>query len=646
MSEMLTEIRRVVDEDVSNRVDQNDVIYEAITNSIQSNATKIICSLHSYDNLTPENELQSSIRKVDNITIVDNGDGFNDDNYNSFCKYRSGFKKSVGGKGIGRFTFLKVYNKNNYTSKLFNEQEVRSFTFDRNFDTENLNKAVEKVQENLTEVSFISVTNQYLNEDRHLDRRIILNLNNIKEKVLLRLLPTLFFYKKTGVNIEIQFIEKDKEGVEVITHQEIPDFTKSTFKIRDKEGMDRNFILHHNITPKDGELYAFYCANNRTVCDFSSKDFKLSLPYGYSGFLLLEAKYLDEHVNNERNDFDIFPIKTDMFSTLSWDMINTGVKPKITEIVKAGIPETKQVNKSKLQDIQEERPYLINYIDDDDIDMAGFLDKKQLIDKAKKKFDFAKEKVLLNSGKDEYTDHDLHEAIQLTQNELVSYIFDRAQVIERLKAMLDKNEEVESIIHNLFMEQYTEDEYFCVNKNNLWLLDDRYTSYSYAASDKRIKDILIKLDSFNGDEEGINDKPDISLFFSHSPQNKNGLKSVIIELKPFDRDAKSDKKKFAGIQQLLDYTDALKEKERIEEIWAFLITDVDEKLSGRLIRDGYQKLFSTKDPIYHRKYENGVSIYVVSAKTLISDAEARNKVFLEIVKKQSKLSKILENIVD
>lgn len=644
MSKMLTEISRVVSEDVSNRVSQYDVIYEAIINSIHANADSIICTLHSFDNPKLENEIQPTIQKVDTIIISDNGDGLNDDNYNSFCKYRSGYKKDLGGKGVGRFTFLKVYQIVKYKSNLLSNQEVRSFTFDLNFDTDNLKKATENIEQNYTEISLSALTAQYLNIEKHIDRRIILNLSEIRERVLLNLIPTLFFYKKKEVNIEIKFIDKETDDTAIITPLDIPNFSKKVFTVRGKNGMDYKFILHHQIVKEDGNLHAYYCANNRTVCDFAYKDFKINLPYGYSGFLLVEADYLDSHANNERNDFDIFPIKTDLFSTISWEMINAVLKVEISEIVKEGIPETKKVNKAKLEDIQKERPYLVNFIAEEDIEMAGFLDKKQLIEKAKRRFDTAKEKVLTQSGKTSYSDQDLQEAIQLTQNELVSYVFDRVQVIERLKTMVDDNEKVESIIHNLFMEQYTDDEYFCVNKNNLWLLDDRYTSYSYAASDKRIKDILDKLDSYDGDEENVNDKPDLSLFFSHSPENKQGLKSVLIELKPFDKDSKSDKKKFAGIQQLLDYADALKEKEKIEEVWAFLITDIDKKLSSRLTRDGYTKLFSTNSPIYHRIFNNGVSIYVISARTLISDAEARNKIFLEIIKKQSRLNKMLEEI--
>ncbi|MNR27465.1 hypothetical protein D3C85_1447400 [compost metagenome] len=146
------------------------------------------------------------------------------------------------------------------------------------------------------------------------------------------------------------------------------------------------------------------------------------------------------------------------------------------------------------------------------------------------------------------------------------------------------------------------------------------------------------------DVDILNDKPDLSLFFSHNPNNPERLKSVMVEIKPFDFSTKSDRKKFSGVQQLIDYVKAFKTKENVQEVYGYLITDVDQKLADRLEIDGYVPLFSSDAPIYHRYFEKiGVSIYVVSAKTLIYDAEARNKVFLNIIKKQSKLYKLIQN---
>jgi len=640
---MLAEIRRIVNEDISIRVTQYDVLFEAITNAIHAKATKITCKLNSADIPANNEGIELIHKKVDTITVSDNGEGLNNDNYDSFCKYRTEHKKKLGCKGVGRFVFLKVYENVNYKSELKTEQEERTFKFHLDFETEDIKKTPKKVEKNLTEISFSRLTPSYIDHDKHLDRRIELDLDAIRNKVLLHLIPTLFFFKKAKANIEIEFIDSTTSANVFITNRDVPDFIEKKFQVANKENAKFDFILHHRIENVQGNLNAFYCANNRSVCEFSDKDFKMSLPYGYSGFLLLESSYLDVHGNNERNDFDIYPVRTDVYSSLSWEMINEKLKGAILEIVKLGVPETQKVNKEKIKEIQNERPYLVNYIDEEDIEMAGFLDKKQIIEKAKKKFDIEKEKILTTAGKAEYSDQELKDAIEIAQNELVSYINDRAQVLERLKALVDKKETVESIIHNLFMQQHTEDNYYCIGKNNLWLLYDRFTSYSYAASDKRITNVLSALGENNEGVNYKNDKPDLSLFFSHNPNKPEQLKSVLVEFKPFDYSVKSDRKKFNGIQQLRDYVKAFKSKENIQEIFAFLITDIDADFAERLVDDGYTPLYSTEAPIYHRFLEKlGISIYVVSAKTLVQDAEARNKVFLEIIRKQSRLNKFLE----
>lgn len=642
MSKMFAEIKRIVAEDISNRVSQYDVIFEAITNAIHANATSIECVLNSFDNPAKDNDTEIARVKVHSIKIRDNGDGLHDKNYDSFCKYRTEYKKALGCKGVGRFVFLKVYNNAYFTSSLAKLQEVRSFNFDFDFDTDNIKIVPTNVQHNLTEVTLINLSPSYLNQDKKIDRRIEMDLEAIREKVLLNLIPTLFFYKKKGVEITISFIDHATSDKVLIEPGDIPDFNERKFRVKDKDGMEFEFTLNHRIENVDGKLNAYYCANNRTVCEFAEKDLKLNFPYGYSGFLLLESTYLDTRVNHERNDFDIKPLRTDAFTTLSWDLINEELKKTVTELVNEGIPETKLINKSKIKEIHDERPYLINYIDETDIDIAGFMDKKKLIDNAKRKFDIAKEKILTSAGKEEYTDTELYEAIELAHNELISYINDRVLVIERLKKLIDRQERVEEIIHNLFMEMRTDDDYYAVGKNNLWLLDDRYTTYSYAASDKRIREVLKGIDEEYGDTDILDDKPDLSLFFSHNPNKPERLKSVLVEIKPFDYASKPDRKKFAGIQQLLDYVKAFKEKEKIEEVSSFLITEIDEKLANRLKTDGYTPLFSLDNPIYHRFYDKpNISIFVISASTLIKDAEARNNVFLDIIKKQSKIKNLL-----
>lgn len=223
---MLAEISRIVNEDISNRVNQYDVLFEAITNAIHANATNIICTLKSFDDPLKENDVDIICKKVDVITVSDNGDGLNNDNYNSFCKYRTEFKKALGCKGVGRFVFLKVYEHVWYKSLLAKEKEERSFKFNLDFDTENIKTVQADIDLNSTEISLSGLTSHYLDREKHLDRRIDLDLEAIREKVLLNLIPNLFFYKKKGILITIQFIDYTTLNVANIIDSDVPNFPR------------------------------------------------------------------------------------------------------------------------------------------------------------------------------------------------------------------------------------------------------------------------------------------------------------------------------------------------------------------------------------------------------------------------------------
>ena len=60
---MFAEIKRIVDEDITSRVSQYDVIFEAITNGIHANATSIECVLNPFDNPIKENDTEIAKNK-------------------------------------------------------------------------------------------------------------------------------------------------------------------------------------------------------------------------------------------------------------------------------------------------------------------------------------------------------------------------------------------------------------------------------------------------------------------------------------------------------------------------------------------------------------------------------------------------------
>ena len=105
------------------------ILNEAITNSIQANATKIKINFDTIDISLLKDE-----KSVKNMTIVDNGDGFTDKNIDSFNHYLSEYKQTLGCKGIGRFTYLTICDKVKFHS--YNNDENIKFNF--TVDTEEI----------------------------------------------------------------------------------------------------------------------------------------------------------------------------------------------------------------------------------------------------------------------------------------------------------------------------------------------------------------------------------------------------------------------------------------------------------------------------------------------------------------------------
>jgi hypothetical protein len=78
-------------------------------------------------------------------------------------------------------------------------------------------------------------------------------------------------------------------------------------------------------------------------------------------------------------------------------------------------------------------------------------------------------------------------------NDLIAYIKHRQNIIDKLKEMNNNKESLEKNIHNLLLQKGSEGDEFSpveLDKNNLWLLGDKFMSYNYIASEKAISTFL------------------------------------------------------------------------------------------------------------------------------------------------------------
>ncbi|WP_434033024.1 ATP-binding protein [Cupriavidus sp. a3] len=107
-------------------------IFEAVSNSIHAideryrddpRKGRIDIEICQRRDLIDEREVEGEPWPVDGLVITDNGSGFHDANLASFQKVYSNRKISIGGKGFGRFTYLKVFNDARVESTYFVDDE-------------------------------------------------------------------------------------------------------------------------------------------------------------------------------------------------------------------------------------------------------------------------------------------------------------------------------------------------------------------------------------------------------------------------------------------------------------------------------------------------------------------------------------------
>lgn len=612
-------------------------MFEAISNSIEANATNITVKL-SVDrrDIIPEGKLN----KIDGFIVEDNGDGFNERNIKSFLTYMSEYKMHLGCKGIGRITWLKVFSHVTVESIVSNE--LVEFRFDENFDEDKIyHKKMSSEHNNKTTITFHNVKSEYYEPGR-IDLRLDADVDQLRSLIEEHLMVKLSLLKINNKIFNININITDLEKAAPITNTTLIPLDEKEFSISDEDQTKYIFqlfykIYHDKIKPKKS---SYICAHGRTVKQIPEKVLSFSnLPDSMSSIFLLTSEYLDKHVNNERTDFDIPDKGKSLTCTLSWNDINIPLQHRVDEVLLEHFPNLKKDNQNIMDELVNEYPYLAKYIKKDN---SKIKDKYKILKVARKEYEVDKEdtsrkfKSLLEENK---IDCDIFyktvEKIKdISARELAEYIVYRKQIITALSRMNANDEQRESLLHNLFMKMKTDSskDNHAVYDNNLWLLDDKYMTYVYAASDKTIKSIVDAIEIKSQEMFNIKIRPDITIFYSNNDTNSE-KDVVVIEFKGLGATLDEKSKSFWEINRNVQ---AIRQNiPNINRIWAYTITKFDLKFIDNIKSQDFKPLFSNNDKhgMYYRYFSAiDAHCYYISIEAILSDAEARNNIFLEIIK--------------
>jgi len=174
-------------------------IYEAITNSLEADATEIVV------NITHDTPMENTVSpKINGFSIIDNGVGFTQEHQDSFCELWTDKKIELGCKGSGRYTWLSVYNKIEIESKLKTENKIIKIPFSVNFKDEDIIREIPqtKVAHNETKIVFSGVTAKFSDANENEDA----DLQKIYNRVFDFLLVKLFLMKKENKQFTIKMV--------------------------------------------------------------------------------------------------------------------------------------------------------------------------------------------------------------------------------------------------------------------------------------------------------------------------------------------------------------------------------------------------------------------------------------------------------
>lgn len=631
-------------EKLSNKVHFMQPVYEAISNSLEAYATEI--KLH-FD--VDESVLDGiTSKKINGFTIIDNGDGFTDENLDSFKRLWTTRKVNIGCKGVGRLTWLKVFSE--VTIESVYDKKIVRIKFNREFDEKTHITVNEEptLKSKNTKISFNNVTSLFFdtrkNKDKQnsvFDDRANAILSEIKESIEHHLLAKLFLLKRKGKEFTIN-ISISGETL-VIDNNSITSLEESSFNINGEDHIKYNFILYYAfLTDGLAKKNLFYCGHERTVTKFTESVSIERLPDKTSTIMLLTSRYLDQRVNDERNKFtiDMNEINTTFDNPITFQQINAQLRNRIGEILLERYPQIKVENDSVINECIEEYPYLAKYIKQD---TSIIKNKSNIVDNAEKKYKQEKTRVkdsfkkLIKSNnldEDEFNRLVL-EVEDISARELAQYILYRQMILDALQTLSANNTKQESFLHDLFMPAKTagtgETIIERIGESNLWLLDDKFMTYNYAASDTTVKQIIKKIEENYQKIYKAAIRPDIAIFYSQHESNDKD--AVIIEFKGIGA---SQDEKCKALWELPRNIKIIRDNSsKINQVWGYVITKIDSDFEEVIRTQNYFPLFTIGDArkiFYFYNNDIKAHLYIIDIELVINDAQLRNKLFLEIIK--------------
>ncbi|MGE5606368.1 MAG: ATP-binding protein, partial [Bacteroidota bacterium] len=349
-------------------------LYEAIVNSINAieerhkSDSNFILGKISIEILRQRTLFdESDTTTVEGFVITDNGIGFTEANMQSFMESDSAYKAEIGGKGVGRFAWLKAFSKVDISS-IYSENGVfqkREFEF--SIEKQGIEDKLEECP-NATDNKTVVTLSSYIKDyERYVPKQIDTIAMRIVQHCLVYFISEhcpeiVIFDSNDSLSLNALFREKFKteDNVSHISVEGI-DFELLNVKIEDRAFNNGNRL--------------YLCANGRLVDSRDLEGYIVDLDkqiYERNGFWylgVLTSKYFDNNVDMNRLSFSIPETSGPLHLDISMDQIIKEVCNDVRQYLAEYLAQIKAEKDKRIVDFTTDKApqyrHLLHYMASD-----------------------------------------------------------------------------------------------------------------------------------------------------------------------------------------------------------------------------------------------------------------------------------------
>lgn len=610
-------------------------------------------------------DLADRTEDVDGFIVKDNGIGFTKRNRDAFDTLYTDLKAQEGGKGFGRFTCLKYFERLNVVSTYEKDGAVRQRTFSMGLGNDIIVDEVDTPSDASATGSAVEISG--VKSVRFPDK----GLDVISRVLVERLLP--YFVNTSCPRIVIRdagtsappLSLNDYLSSETTQIVELP-VPEPTFTFPSTGGEKTfNVRIFKFFAPRSLRSKVSLVAHRREVTEnplqnyipeFSEEFYEPDADEGATkgrNFVIkvyVFGDYLNDNVSLERGEFR-FQADSDLFNGISQSQIEQRAAEIAQSVVGDEIAARRERKQAKIVDyVETQAPWHRTLSRETDFSALPMNPTPRDIELTLQRAKFEKEattrdrvSAILRAEEGAALDDQVAAVVasisETSKSELIHYVSLRRCVLDLFARALEVGEDgkyrSEGDVHDIIIQRRTDSEELDFDSHNLWMLDERLNFASYVISDKPT-------------EASSLDRTDVTIFnrpVVFRGENDASNPVTIFEFKKPQRDDfVNASSKEDPIEQIVRYVNLIRDGTvrskagrninvgETTPFYGYVVCDLTPKVQKWLEFTKNFTPMADRQGWYDWRKNINLYIEVISWDKLLKDAQMRNAIFFEKLK--------------